>query len=183
MTPTQPERALAGELMIHPIVAVAVALLLVNDHVLKALWPGALTGKLSDIAGMIFFPLFLLSVQELLSRTLRRTMQPSRRQLAMWILIVGIGFTAVNIIPIAGDWYRWTWGVLGSPLRGSATPVVLTQDVGDLAALPFLGIAWLVGAKRVSRAIDSSDELPVVGTSFIPRERAGRESNPQPSDP
>jgi hypothetical protein len=153
--------------MIHPMVVVAVVVLVVNDHVLKALWPGALTGKLSDIAGMTFFPLFLLSVQELLSRTLHRTIQPSRRQLAMWILIVGIGFTAVNIIPIAGDWYRWTWGVLGSPLRGSTTPVVLTQDLGDLVVLPFLGIAWLIGEKRVSRAKGINDELPVVGTSFI----------------
>jgi hypothetical protein len=167
VTPTQSERPLAGELMIHPIVVAAVAVLVINDHFLKALWPGALTGKLSDVAGMTFFPLLLLSVQELLRRTLRRAIQPSRGQLAMWILIVGTGFTAVNVIPIAGDWYRWTWGALGSPLRGSITPVVLTQDIGDLAALPFLGIAWLVGAKRVSRARGSDDAHPMIGTPLI----------------
>ena len=29
----------------------AVAVLVVNDHALKAAWPGLVTGKLSDVAG------------------------------------------------------------------------------------------------------------------------------------
>src|SRR3972149_6580371 len=39
----------------------AVALLLLNDHFLKQAYPSILTGKLSDFAGLFFFP-FLLGV-------------------------------------------------------------------------------------------------------------------------
>ena len=39
----------------HPILLVAVALLLLNDHLLKQASPGWLTGKLSDVAGLLAF--------------------------------------------------------------------------------------------------------------------------------
>ena len=43
--------------LIHPATVASVALLLLNDIVFKALWPGAwLTGKLSDLAWMVFAP-------------------------------------------------------------------------------------------------------------------------------
>ena len=45
----------------HPLSLGAVALLLLNDHVLKQAFPSILTGKLSDFAGLFFFP-FLLAV-------------------------------------------------------------------------------------------------------------------------
>ena len=52
--------------LIHPATVASVALLLLNDIVFKALWPGAwLTGKLSDLAWMVFAPpllAFLLSL-------------------------------------------------------------------------------------------------------------------------
>ena len=35
------------------------ALLGLNDHVLKGAFPGLITGKLSDFAGLVFFPLVL----------------------------------------------------------------------------------------------------------------------------
>ena len=38
------------------------ALLVVNDHVLKQAFPGPVTGKLSDVAGLFVFPLFLATV-------------------------------------------------------------------------------------------------------------------------
>ena len=41
---------------------VAVAVLVSNDHVLKQHFPGLITGKLSDFAGLFFFPLFLTDV-------------------------------------------------------------------------------------------------------------------------
>ena len=40
----------------HPVALAAIAVLVVNDHVLKSAYPGWLTGKLSDIAGLVFFP-------------------------------------------------------------------------------------------------------------------------------
>ena len=49
------KRALpAGELF-HPVTLAALALLVVNDRVLKGALPGAVTGKLSDVAGLASF--------------------------------------------------------------------------------------------------------------------------------
>lgn len=48
----------------RPLPLFAVALLALNDHVLKHahVLPGWLTGKLSDVAGLFFFPIFLFAL-------------------------------------------------------------------------------------------------------------------------
>jgi hypothetical protein len=40
----------------HPLTVGATAVLLLNDHVLKPAWPGLVTGKLSDVAGLAAAP-------------------------------------------------------------------------------------------------------------------------------
>src|SRR5438046_3051622 len=45
----------------RPISLAAIALLLLNDHVLKPLWPSFITGKLSDFAGLYFTPYVVLA--------------------------------------------------------------------------------------------------------------------------
>src|ERR1700679_4140779 len=52
--------------LVHPWPLLAVALLAVNDHLLKGSgWlPGWLTGKLSDFAGLFFFPVLLTVIAE-----------------------------------------------------------------------------------------------------------------------
>jgi hypothetical protein len=39
-----------------PLVMASIVVLLVNDHLLKAAAPSWVTGKLSDFAGLFFFP-------------------------------------------------------------------------------------------------------------------------------
>src|SRR5437762_1943110 len=39
-----------------PLSLAAIAILLINDHLLKQVWPSFLTGKLSDFAGLYFAP-------------------------------------------------------------------------------------------------------------------------------
>ena len=46
---------------IGPITLVALGLWLVNDHVLKGVCPGPFTGKASDVAGLVAFPIVLLA--------------------------------------------------------------------------------------------------------------------------
>lgn len=55
---TYKDRGIAGENVATIGLIVAVAILVVNDHVLKAVWPGFVTGKVSDFAGLFAFPLF-----------------------------------------------------------------------------------------------------------------------------
>lgn len=45
----------------HPLTLLSITILLFNDHVLKVVYPSWITGKLSDFAGLFFFP-FIVSV-------------------------------------------------------------------------------------------------------------------------
>ena len=48
--------------MTHPAAIAALVVLVVNDHLLKAAYPGWITGKLSDFAGMVLAPLVLVAI-------------------------------------------------------------------------------------------------------------------------
>src|SRR5687767_14480465 len=49
----------------HPATWLSITLLLINDHVLKVLSPSWLTGKLSDFAGLFFFPFIITTILSL----------------------------------------------------------------------------------------------------------------------
>jgi len=49
----------------HPFSVLGLALLLLNDHLLKQVWPGVVTGKLSDLAGLLMFPPLLAALMAL----------------------------------------------------------------------------------------------------------------------
>lgn len=117
----------------HPVAIAAVATLALNDHVLKHAYPGFLTGKLSDVAGMIFFPLLLACFH--------------RRGLAIACIATAIVFSLVKTMPWANDAYRVTWALMQWPVRmlvawsqHRPTPglarVVLVRDPSDLLAVP-----------------------------------------------
>jgi len=150
-----------GDAMLHPVAIAAVAVLIANDHVLKDRWPGMVTGKLSDVAGLVFFPLLLLSLVEVARALAGRLQHPSRRLLTTCILVTGSIFAAAELFPV-GDhllevvfgWLRWPIGALGG---AAGRPGVLTQDPADLFALPALLIAWVVGRRRTAPAPDAAD--------------------------
>ena len=92
----------------------AVVVLAVNDHVLKQRWPGLITGKLSDVAGV-----FVVAV--VLSIVARRTS-------------VGIATTAAGFIAIK---LSATAAMVVAPVLGGVT----LQDPSDLLALAVLPLA------------------------------------------
>src|SRR3990170_4705762 len=63
----------------HPLTLACIGLLLVNDHFLKRLYPSTLTGKLSDFAGLFFFPFLLTALLGLAGFALSRLLTPSPR--------------------------------------------------------------------------------------------------------
>ncbi len=156
-----------GDALLSPLAVAAVALLVVNDHVLKHACPGWVTGKLSDVAGMVFFPMLLVSIWELAARRV-----PSPRALMIACVATGVTFAAVKLCAPASDAYRFGLAALQWPFRAAAAvlggralpalaPVALVRDATDLAALPALAIAWLVGRRRVAGRGSDDDPIPI----------------------
>ena len=106
--------------LLHPLPLAAILVTAANDHLLKGsgLLPGWLTGKLSDFAGLFFFPLLVAAV--LRAKTAR----------ARTIVVVATGalFAAFKLSPRACAWI--------APIAG------VTPDATDLIALPMLAVAW-----------------------------------------
>jgi hypothetical protein len=151
---------LPADALLHPAALAALGVLLLNDHVLKAAWPGALTGKVSDLAGLIFFPLLLLSSAELALAFLGRWRRPTTRAIGVAVVVAAIGFGLSKTIPLAAEGSGWLLGIgqwlLSLPIRvvaGSAislvTPAIVVADPTDLVALPGLAIALWIGISRV----------------------------------
>jgi hypothetical protein len=107
---------------VHPVPLAAVLVLVINDHLLKGagVLPGWATGKISDVAGLFFFPLLLDALARL---ALRRSLGGAA------ILATAIGFAAVKLSPPVNAVVSATWG-----------PMVM--DPTDLLALPVLALTW-----------------------------------------
>src|SRR5687767_14998653 len=113
--PKQPPRL---ELLASPVFVVSVALLVVNDFVLKATFHNGLTGKLSDFAGLAAFSLF---------------------GCALWP-----GRERIIALAVSVDFILWKSPYSQTLIDGinlfSPFPLSRTVDYTDLMALP---VVWL----------------------------------------
>lgn len=122
--------------LVHPLPLAAVGVLALNDHLLKGsgALPGAVTGKLSDFAGLFFFPLLLAAAARGASRAVRGRDVADRRSLAAATAVAtALGFAAVKLIPQVNALVGATWGRM-------------VMDPSDLWALPMVGLAaaWML---------------------------------------
>ena len=151
-----------GDGVLHPVVLLAIGLLIINDHLLKAVAPGWWTGKLSDLAGLAFAPIVLQAAWELATAR-RGSWRPSPTVLLVAIAVTGAGFAAVKLIPPAAALcgaalgaLQWPFHAMAALLDGSAMPGVLVAPVAsdptDLLALVGLAVAYAVGATRIRAA-------------------------------
>ncbi|MFC6408183.1 hypothetical protein [Planobispora longispora] len=130
----------------HPATVTATFLLLINDHLLKGLWPGPVTGKLSDFAGLMVAPPLL---------ALTRLPVPAA------ILATGVGFTVVKTTETGAALASQAWTALAGPSQVLADPT-------DLLALPALGAAWLVWRRcRSEQAVRQARTLIIVPVALI----------------
>ncbi|MFF4620131.1 hypothetical protein [Nonomuraea jabiensis] len=111
-----------------------VFVLFINDHLLKQTWPGPVTGKLSDVAGLVVAPAL---VALLFWR---------RADLAATVL-TGVLFTLVKTTETGAELASHAWTLVAGPSRVLADPT-------DLLALPALALAWWV--RRRSLESDSA---------------------------
>jgi hypothetical protein len=151
----------------HPVTLVSLAVLLLNDHVLKDRYPGVITGKLSDVAGLILMPAALgalaaalvsgraalvpgraASVPGRAAVALRRAaLVPGRaasgrhQRVLIPVLVTGLGFALVKAFPAGAAVASAGWTALVGPSE-------IRADVTDLLTLPALGLAAWVGLRR-----------------------------------
>jgi hypothetical protein len=143
----------AGELL-HPVPLAALLVLLVNDHVLKA-WAGgegigaAITGKLSDLGGLLFFPLLLTAALDLLLMLAARLGAPVDFSLRRWKLVLACGSTAAAFlaIKVSGPAAEAVVEVL----RHLGVAARIAVDPTDLLALPMIAVAYWLGRAEIAR--------------------------------
>src|SRR5687768_14295575 len=162
MTWWRPRHDAPGAALLHPIAVICLLVLVFNDHVLKRVYPGALSGKLSDFAGVVLLPLFLHAACEVTVGRARRAPPSaafSNRALGM-CLVLGLGaFALPEVWPPAEAVYRYAFGLVHYPFQAMAAllserplppvrPARATADVTDLLALPMGFVAYAVGRRR-----------------------------------
>ncbi|NRQ37482.1 hypothetical protein HII36_37470 [Nonomuraea sp. NN258] len=104
--------------------------LLLNDHLLKQAWPGFVTGKLSDVAGLVVAPP-LLALLFL------------RRADLFATVLTGVLFTLMKTTAAGAEIASQAWSALAGPSRVLADPT-------DLIALPALALAWWIRRRTLS---------------------------------
>jgi hypothetical protein len=135
----QPPTLPIGEAL-HPVTLLAVLLLVVNDWILKPRFgPSIVTGKLSDIAGLIFAPVVLSAA---IGLVLRKHL--TRRRLYLCIAATGICFAATKLSYTAAGWLvaALSWW----------RPASVYVDHTDLFCLPALLVALWIGNDELRRA-------------------------------
>lgn len=118
----------------HPATFAAIALLLVNDHLLRRLWPSWLTGKLGDFAWLFCAPLAL---------TAGLTLVLPRRLAGRERLAGGLAFaTTGGVFALAKTWPACHELVVAVAEAIFRFPVGWRRDPTDLVALVALIAAW-----------------------------------------
>jgi len=170
--PDSPRRSVeprpsSADLLLHPVAVIALAVLLFNDHLFKEIGPTWLSGKLSDLAGLVVAPLIGSVLLAAATRRLGQQVQ-SRWPLVLAVLATGCGFAAVKLLPPAADTYRLGLGYLQWPFSAAASvpnlppirPVQMVADASDLLALPMLLVPlWIARGARPHHSSRSHERV------------------------
>jgi hypothetical protein len=171
-----------ADALLHPVSLVCLGVLVVNDHYLKHHHPGWLSGKLSDLTGLVLAPLWLWSILCFLGAAWLETdgRPPAERETPRWvalpprglllisIALVGCLFTAMQTTEAGDALFRHGVGLLQWPVRvllasvsggdvPAASPVRATPDPSDLFCLPMLLVAWALGRPRDAGYVEGDD--------------------------
>jgi len=133
-----------GEAM-HPVTLIALAVMVVNDWILKARYgPSAVTGKLSDLGGLVAAPVVLTAAIGLLLRALgRKDPFLTHRRLVIAIAATGGIFATIKLSERAAGWFTAALGLFRH--------AEVYLDPTDLLCLPVLAISYWIGRDELRR--------------------------------
>jgi hypothetical protein len=145
--------------LLHPVSVLALIAVILNDRVLKVRYPGMISGKLSDLAGLVYFPLFIATLVELKRRIAsKRGWESSPQVTGVVAVITGIVFTLAKTWTPWADAYRIIFGAIWWPLDAARSTIAgdglpplsrlhLVQDWTDLVALPALIVPVFIASR------------------------------------
>lgn len=108
-----------SEPILHPWTICAIVVLLINDQYLKYAYTSWLTGKLSDFAGLIFFPILL---------------EPLIKSRKWAVFLTGMGFASVKLTVTGNRLYNQLYQQFFNLVdAGEMAPLVM--DATDCIAL------------------------------------------------
>lgn len=124
----------------HPLTLLSIAILLLNDHVLKVVSPSWVTGKLSDFAGLFFFP-FIVAAG--LSLALFKFNLSRQRIGQIAFGLVAVWFVLLKTAPLVNSLTaQFASLFIGTPAR-------LILDPTDLIALFVMLPAWMLWDRTI----------------------------------
>jgi hypothetical protein len=134
---------------LHPVTLLALVVLVVNDWVLKPrLGPSAITGKLSDVSGLVAAPVVLtalVGLALLAAKKLGASVEPhlTHRRLVIATVATGAVFAAIKLSARAAGWFVDALSIV--------RPASVYLDRTDLLCLPALAIAYWIGRDELRR--------------------------------
>lgn len=140
-----------GGLLIHPVSIGLLTILVANDFVIKAHWPGMVSGKLSDLVGLAWFPILLWAAADVL---LGYGFGRRAGHVILWIgaAATGVAFTMLKLTDFGSEVYASTFSLLLAipySLTGGVPPQVgAVQDASDLLALPMLAVPIVLFSRQ-----------------------------------
>lgn len=132
----------ASDLLLTPLFIGALGTWAFNDHVLKRVAPGALSGKLGDAAAMIAFPILLAAT---LSPLTRLSSLSARRVMDVCAVATAVLFTATKLSTAAAAVYQVTLGAAQFAVGWASVlgPAAHTMDPTDALVTPLVVLPML----------------------------------------
>ncbi len=142
--PTKGQRS-RGDFLLSWVFLASLVALLVNDFYLKAVHPGAVSGILSDVAGMVFFPVFLVAVGEFIAWLLPGRPMAGPSWFVVAAVFIGVSFVVVKFTAVGNVAYVGAVSTVIDLVSPGGGKVVVVPDPWDALALLALPLPVMVG--------------------------------------